>query len=123
MVGHCLQLFLSKTLHYSSDYGAGVFRHLLAKVSVIRHLKNIDENLTQHIILANALIDGRAHDFGLLPVSELHHLGDGGIGDHALPRDKRRIGHMLRKSNLIESLSKINLWLIDRKVKGSSAGK
>ena len=72
---------------------------------MIWHLKDIDENLTQHIILTNALIDGRAQDFRLLPISQFHHLGDWGIWNHVLSRDERRIGHMFGKSNLIETLS------------------
>ena len=115
-----LQLLFSKPLHDFSKNSTCVLWDLDTQISVIRHVKYFEKSITQDIFSANRLIQRGAQNLGLLPVTQLHHLSDWGVGNHWLSWHEGRVCHVLWECHLVESLGEIYFRLSIWKIEGSS---
>ena len=87
---------------------------------MIRHVKDLEERIAQHIVLANFLAQNSALNLGLLPITELHHLCNWSIGNQLLSWNEWRVWDVLRESNLVKFLSEIYFRFSIWKIEGSS---
>ena len=113
-----LIVLLGQTFHNFTDQECCILRNLVAQLLLLAltDTQNVQQSVTQDVVLTDIRIDLSLHNLGLLPIPKLHHLSDwrirnGSFASHqVLSGDEWRVGDMLGEHHLIELLGKIHVF-------------